>query len=113
MLEFAEHMADFLPTETFTFDLDAYNKEHFMIWEDKSSAEIRGVFHAESSSGDGEDNVNLQVLNNGRLFREYHYQRLGVFKIQVHKGDRVSFIFSANYPIAVYFSYENRPNDTV
>ncbi len=47
MLEFSEHMADFIPDETFTFKMEADSQEHFLLAPAPDIESIRGMFHSE------------------------------------------------------------------
>lgn len=47
MLEFSEHMADFIPDETFTFKMEADSQEHFLLAPAPDIESIRGMFHLE------------------------------------------------------------------
>ena len=95
MLEFSEYMADFIPDETFTFELEPSQTEEFMIWPGAEVETIRGMFHSEVQDDDNYDgNVNLALFNSHKLLREYKQQRLGIFNIQhTNKDDRYTLKF--------------------
>lgn len=47
MLEFSQHMADFLPDETLTFKMQPSSTEEFFLWPGADVDSVRGMFHAE------------------------------------------------------------------
>jgi hypothetical protein len=94
MLEFAEHMADFLPDETFTFRMQPNQLEEFFVWPGADTLFVRGMFHSEVLTDDMEGFVNLGLYDNDNLIRNYRQQRLGIFNIRHNlKDHRYTFKF--------------------
>lgn len=55
MLEFSEHLGEFIPEETFTFRLQPNSEERFAIWPGPEVSSVRGMFHCEVDQNEDTD----------------------------------------------------------